>query len=154
MIPRHQYTKEEYERINKEFPDMLRWYYDNGRPEDYLKKTIWPIILECALSTTIKRYNKLFGKAYFNASKMEEWAIDTAMILITRITNEAKYPNGYMIKALPTTVSYALLAVSSIHKKEEEKQKLEDEYIEYITEKAASRDGYRQIQPEYNEEEQ
>lgn len=138
MIQQKKHSKEEYEQINKDFPSMLQYYYDNGRPEDYLTNVIWPIVFECCLNCCIQKYRNLKGKARFDVDKYEDWAIEAAMILITRIKNEKKYPKGYVIQKLPTTCYFALLVVSAKYKKLEEQEAREYEYIEAVSERYRS----------------
>ena len=98
---------------NAKFDNLLQSFYKTR--DDKILKEIWPIMFRCASNVLKKK---------FGSYESFEWIIDKALdiceLIQARIHNFEKYPNGYVIKNLPTCVSYAVLNVVYGNKQPEE----------------------------------
>lgn len=87
---------------NETFQRLLSKYYKDRN--EIILKDIWTIMFRCASNILKARFGQ-----YWSWEKISDVAIDMTSLLIGRITNKEKYPNGYPIHNLPTMMKFAVL---------------------------------------------
>ena len=87
---------------NEKFTKLLQLY--NSTRDDKYIKDMWPIMFRCASNILKIRFGKVM-----NWEEIAEHAINMCEILLNRIKNKDKYPDGYPVLNLPTMVKYTIL---------------------------------------------
>ena len=99
----NQKVKDVYEE-NVRFDQLLKQYYSDRSKFNKNLQELWIICYRCACNVLKKKYGFIQSVDW-----IEEKALEVSRIILTRIQNDKKFPNGYVIKNLPTCVSYAVL---------------------------------------------
>lgn len=95
---------EDVYKENARFDSLLKEYYsDRSRYRTNLQD-MWIIVYRCTCNKLKKKYGFIQKTEW-----IEEKALEVCRIILTRIQNIEKFPNGYVIKNLPTCVDYAIL---------------------------------------------
>lgn len=124
---------------NKRFGNLLSEYYKTRNSE--ILTEMWPLAFRCA-SNILKRR--------FGEHKGYEWISDTAIgmceVIMGRIADSNKYPDGYKITNLPTVLKYSIMNVlyGPEKKRSDDMDRMTDvdECYDIEDERYASDDGY------------
>lgn len=115
---------------NANFEQYLNLYYSTN-DEKYLTKC-WPIMYRCACNILKKRFGK-----QMSWQDIAEHGINMCEILVCRIKNRNRWPDGYPVLNLPTVLGNCILnefySPSKLREKEQENNSVDyDELENYI----------------------
>ena len=91
---------------NARFDNLLKEYYSDRVKFNKNLQELWIICYRCACNVLKMKYGFIKSTGW-----IEEKALDICRIILTRIQNVEKFPNGYVIKNLPSVVKFAVLNV-------------------------------------------
>lgn len=114
---------------NERFTSLLEEYYNTQSKA--AKDEIWLISFRAACNLLKKRFG-----SWWTYDEIEELAIDMVVCLLSRIDNRKKWPNGYKVLNLPTTLEYIMLNFrygKNIKEQREFERKLKDYNDNYAT---------------------
>lgn len=89
---------------NAKFDKLLADYYAT-RNEKYITE-MWPIMYRCACNILKRRFGM-----FWKATKISDVATEMVMLLISRMKDTEKFPEGYPILNLPTMLGFTILNV-------------------------------------------